>query len=123
MIRRPPRSTLFPYTPLFRSLGVPVPWQMSGQPIRSEGSRDVGAVASLGNRLAAIVHRRGPVIGDSVLIWALIGAIGIALSRGRLARPTVRVVAVSRGPPPAGFLFRGPTPATPPGPRPRLPGP
>src|SRR2546430_13038990 len=75
MIRRPPRSTLFPYTPLFRSLGVPVPSQMSGQPIRSEGSRDVGAVASLGNRLAAIVHRRGPVIGDSVLIWAMIGAI------------------------------------------------
>jgi hypothetical protein len=80
---------------ILRRLGVPVPSQMSGQPIRSEGSRDVGAVASLGNRLAAIVHRRGPVIGDSVLIWALIGAIAIALSRGRLARPTVRLVAVS----------------------------
>src|SRR5258708_39673009 len=27
MIRRPPRSTLFPYTTLFRSLGLPVPKQ------------------------------------------------------------------------------------------------
>src|SRR2546429_4515399 len=25
MIRRPPRSTLFPYTPLFRSIGSPAP--------------------------------------------------------------------------------------------------
>src|SRR5436309_11126208 len=25
MIRRPPRSTLFPYTTLFRSVGVPIP--------------------------------------------------------------------------------------------------
>src|SRR3712207_8661409 len=29
MIRRPPRSTLFPYTTLFRSLGNPIPrWQL-----------------------------------------------------------------------------------------------
>src|SRR3712207_7328716 len=26
MIRRPPRSTLFPYTTLFRSTGNPLPW-------------------------------------------------------------------------------------------------
>src|SRR2546430_14187403 len=33
MIRRPPRSTLFPYTTLFRSLGVPSGpyWQFSAQ--------------------------------------------------------------------------------------------
>ena len=28
MIRRPPRSTLFPYTTLFRSLGLPPPWAL-----------------------------------------------------------------------------------------------
>src|SRR3712207_9089185 len=27
MIRRPPRSTLFPYTTLFRSLGIDLYWQ------------------------------------------------------------------------------------------------
>src|SRR5690348_17862265 len=26
MIRRPPRSTLFPYTTLFRSCAIPAPW-------------------------------------------------------------------------------------------------
>src|SRR3712207_9185609 len=31
MIRRPPRSTLFPYTTLFRSLGRPPPGQPRGQ--------------------------------------------------------------------------------------------
>src|SRR5256885_2937965 len=29
MIRRPPRSTLFPYTTLFRSLGLPGPRQVA----------------------------------------------------------------------------------------------
>src|SRR3989442_4301701 len=31
MIRRPPRSTLFPYTTLFRSLGVPGPLLLLGR--------------------------------------------------------------------------------------------
>src|SRR3712207_7679211 len=32
MIRRPPRSTLFPYTTLFRSGGVPGPGDRAGRP-------------------------------------------------------------------------------------------
>src|SRR3712207_8841655 len=32
MIRRPPRSTLFPYTTLFRSDGPPAPRQQRGDP-------------------------------------------------------------------------------------------
>src|SRR5258708_11617543 len=31
MIRRPPRSTLFPYTTLFRSPGMTGHWQVSGR--------------------------------------------------------------------------------------------
>src|SRR5258708_21966368 len=31
MIRRPPRSTLFPYTTLFRS-AIPIPWGTRGRP-------------------------------------------------------------------------------------------
>src|SRR5688572_31785990 len=31
MIRRPPRSTLFPYTTLFRSTGVTVPYEVVGR--------------------------------------------------------------------------------------------
>src|SRR2546422_7118549 len=36
MIRRPPRSTLFPYTTLFRSYRsnrYPVPWRVAGQEV------------------------------------------------------------------------------------------
>src|SRR2546427_5079187 len=32
MIRRPPRSTLFPYTTLFRSLRVPAAAELAGRP-------------------------------------------------------------------------------------------
>src|ERR1035441_11028111 len=38
MIRRPPRSTLFPYTTLFRSHGVVVPSSFNGHPVF--GNRD-----------------------------------------------------------------------------------
>src|ERR1039457_6677239 len=34
MIRRPPRSTLFPYTTLFRSTGITFPWIYSGRSCR-----------------------------------------------------------------------------------------
>src|SRR5256885_11444252 len=35
MIRRPPRSTLFPYTTLFRSLGALLLWQLAHQVLPS----------------------------------------------------------------------------------------
>src|SRR3712207_8787860 len=42
MIRRPPRSTLFPYTTLFRSLGVLETWDTSALP---EGKYTLALVA------------------------------------------------------------------------------
>src|SRR3712207_7566104 len=44
MIRRPPRSTLFPYTTLFRSLGAPAAWVDADLPgvvpaVRQDGHR------------------------------------------------------------------------------------
>src|SRR5206468_12783590 len=45
MIRRPPRSTLFPYTTLFRSWGVDKGTQRTLAPIKSRG-QGVGALAS-----------------------------------------------------------------------------
>src|SRR5256885_4568563 len=48
MIRRPPRSTLFPYTTLFRSLGLSVPLR-SSRDSRSEGkTMQVGRYEILG---------------------------------------------------------------------------
>src|SRR2546430_9637954 len=42
MIRRPPRSTLFPYTTLFRSVHVVAPAAGGARPIGDEGVDDHG---------------------------------------------------------------------------------
>src|SRR3712207_8018399 len=49
MIRRPPRSTLFPYTTLFRSDG---------------DERDAEAVAERGDHLVALVLAHEPVVDE-----------------------------------------------------------
>src|SRR5947209_12444945 len=41
MIRRPPRSTLFPYTTLFRSLDHPPPVDRAGAGVRFPAEEDV----------------------------------------------------------------------------------
>lgn len=64
-------------------LGVAVPSQMSGQPIEAEASVDPAAVEDLGDRLAVISDRRGPVIGLTLLIW--LGALGLAIAVARVA--------------------------------------
>src|SRR3712207_7160943 len=43
MIRRPPRSTLFPYTTLFRSVGAAAGHQCGRQPGGAEGRRDASS--------------------------------------------------------------------------------
>src|SRR5256885_9386647 len=59
MIRRPPRSTLFPYTTLFRSIGTMGAFILIRSPIRtSRALFDVGA--------------SGPLVGFVVAIPALI---------------------------------------------------
>src|SRR3712207_8094850 len=50
MIRRPPRSTLFPYTTLFRSA-----YGAATGPLRPAGSRDLAP----GNGLGQATHRGG----------------------------------------------------------------
>jgi hypothetical protein len=74
---------------------VDVPGAMSGQPIRAEGSVDAAAIESLGDRLEAIPARRGPVIGLTVAIWLGALLLVVAASRGRRARPAVRVVGLA----------------------------
>jgi hypothetical protein len=75
-------------------LGVGVPSAMSGQAIRAEGSVDIGAIESLGNRMGVISERRGPVIGVCLAVWLVL--LGLALLvRGRVARLAVRVVGLS----------------------------
>jgi hypothetical protein len=75
--------------------GADVPSEMSGQTIRSEGDIDPAAVETLGERMAEIPERRGPVIGFALLAWFVLLALVATLSRGRLARPAVRVAGLA----------------------------
>lgn len=75
-------------------LGLGVPSAMSGQPIRAVGGVDVAGIESLGERMAVISERRGPVIGVSLLVWIVL--VGLALlARGRVARFAVKLLALS----------------------------
>src|SRR2546422_8398069 len=62
MIRRPPRSTLFPYTTLFRSVGQP------GRRADREGSGvKTAAIGGTGRQRAAPAQVREPAL------WSLVG--------------------------------------------------
>src|SRR2546425_11791556 len=76
MIRRPPRSTLFPYTTLFRSL--------SGG-VRSRGHRPAGAA-----RADRALVPYGPALGDPDRAAAT-GGIAPRTRRGRGAAPQRRI--------------------------------
>src|SRR2546422_5833717 len=56
MIRRPPRSTLFPYTTLFRSLDALIPGQ---RPAELRGQRDDRARDGVADRLGTMPGERG----------------------------------------------------------------
>ena len=66
---------------ILRWLGVPVPSQMDGQPIRSEGEVDPGAVEDLAERMAAIPTRRAPVVIASLLAWIVVTALVALIAR------------------------------------------
>jgi hypothetical protein len=80
---------------ILRRFGLEVPAQMSGQPIRSTGSVDPAAVVKLGDRMAVISERRGPVIGLSLLAWIVALGLAITVTRGAAARAGVRVAGLA----------------------------
>jgi hypothetical protein len=80
---------------ILEHFGIEVPSQMSGQPIRTEGSVDPAAIEARGARMAVVSHRRGPVIGLTLLAWVLAAVLLALLSRGALAPPAVRLLGLS----------------------------
>ena len=76
-------------------LAVSVPSEMSGQAVRADEPVDPAQVESLGERMAEIPERRGPVIGFTLLAWLVLLALVAAASRGRLARSAVRVAGLA----------------------------
>src|SRR2546426_4225515 len=100
MIRRPPRSTLFPYTTLFRSVQVGEPVAID---VRRAQSRPV-IVVDLLVRLARVVHHvvleadaagRSPV-GEAKVVRDTRAGGELAFLAGALGPPP-------RGAPPAGL--------------------
>ncbi|HEY2714764.1 MAG TPA: hypothetical protein VGI73_00930 [Solirubrobacterales bacterium] len=75
--------------------GISVPSQMSGQPISAEGALDPAGIVALGDRMAEVSPRRGPVIGYSLLAWVLALVLVIAVTRGAAARIAVRLIVLS----------------------------
>lgn len=80
---------------ILRHFGIPVPGEMSGQPIRSEGSVEPAAIESLVARMDVISSRRGPVVGLNVVIWLAALLLVALVSRGRFSRPAVRLVGLA----------------------------
>ncbi|MDX6627274.1 MAG: hypothetical protein QOE56_2263 [Solirubrobacterales bacterium] len=80
---------------ILEHFNVEVPSEVSGQPIRSEGSVDPAALESLQARMEVISHRRGPVIGWSLLVWLGLLALSAAVSRGAVARTGVRLTGLA----------------------------
>jgi hypothetical protein len=80
---------------ILEHFGLKVPSQMSGQPIRTEGSVDPAAIVARGARMAVVSHRRGPVIGLSILAWVLAFALLVLLSGGALAATGVRMLGLT----------------------------
>ncbi|HKB52092.1 MAG TPA: hypothetical protein VKC63_11790 [Solirubrobacterales bacterium] len=74
---------------------IPIPSEMSGQAIRADGLVDATAVESLGDRLAVISERRGPVIGMGLAIWLVALGLAIGVTRGRASRFGVKLVGLS----------------------------
>src|SRR3712207_7291447 len=67
MIRRPPRSTLFPYTTLFRSIGVK---RLPGRRLRVPVAWDLGLGRELGHVFWAMIGVEA-AFGAYVGIWPL----------------------------------------------------
>jgi len=64
-------------------LGIPIPDEMDGEPIRAEGAVDPGAVSERGERMTAVAQRRVPVLVGCLAAWiAAAVAVGLA-SRAR----------------------------------------
>jgi hypothetical protein len=92
---------------ILERLGVEVPDAMSGSAIRTEGEADPSRLVSLDDRMAAIGPRRGPVIGVTLLVWAAVVLVAVAVGGARGARIALPLLAVSGLYVPAVLLLGG----------------
>lgn len=75
--------------------GIDVPAEMSGQPIRAEGTGDAAQIESLAERMDVISSRRGPVVGLPIVAWLLLTLGASFIGGAALARPAIRLAGLS----------------------------
>ena len=74
---------------------IEIPDEMNGNPIRSEGERDVAAVSERAGRMRVVAGRRASVMLDNLMIWAALALLVALLSRGRLAPPAFTLLGLA----------------------------
>jgi hypothetical protein len=74
---------------------IDVPDEMNGEPIEAKGEADLGEVTSLQQRLRITGERRGPVIGENLLIWVVLSALAALAFGRRGARVALALLALS----------------------------
>src|SRR2546430_6174143 len=79
MIRRPPRSTLFPYTTLFRSLYLPFGWEDFGEGLAISELLP-GQRATVVGTIATIAAKRTPRRGMQLTEARLVDDEGAAMN-------------------------------------------
>ncbi len=84
-------------------LGVAIPDEMNGEPIRSEGDIDAAAIEDRTERMRAIPERRGPVVIGCLAAWIAI-AVALALARAPMSRPAIAWLALAFAYMPATLL-------------------
>jgi hypothetical protein len=76
-------------------LGVKVPGEMNGEPIRAEGEADLDGLLDFAQRLEVTGARRGPVVGQTLLWWSIATLLAVAAFRRRGARVALPLLALS----------------------------
>jgi hypothetical protein len=71
---------------ILRRLGVAIPDEMDGEPIRAEAKSNPGAVEDRAERMSVIPDRRGPVVILCLVAWiAVAGLVALLIPRRRRA--------------------------------------
>src|SRR2546425_10209344 len=100
MIRRPPRSTLFPYTTLFRSLGAGVPL-INGLNVARRSIGNQILVDAVSNSIDRVKEGKalGVSLGECRTLFAgsVLEMISVAEESGRLDQELVRIANVTEG--------------------------
>lgn len=85
--------------------GIEAPNAMTGLPLGSGGEVDFPGLRELEGRYQEVGKRRGAALLLPLLIWMLTAAGAAAVTRGRLARPAVKLLALSTVLLPAALLL------------------